>query len=94
MRNYMSFNNNSSWYIDLFLYLPSSILLNILKVHNPIFQNSSFSALFEALSLHVNLKFQSKWSSHLDVQLQLPVSYCVSLIMVTITKQTKTHIHT
>ena len=34
----------------------------------------------------VNLKFHLKRLSHFDCKLQLPISYCVSIIMVTITR--------
>ena len=55
---------------------------------------SKFSFMFHLKNHHskdVNLKFQLKWSCCLDVRsnfvyLQLCISYCVSLIMVTITR--------
>ena len=61
-----------------------------LKVHGPIFQNLSVLFHLNYLFKDVNFKFQLKRSSCLDVLqfciLQLPISYCVSLIMVTITR--------
>ena len=61
---------------------------------------SKFSSLFYLKNHHskdVNFKFQLKRSSRLDIRsnffiLQLPISYCVSLIMVTITRQVFTNI--
>ena len=52
---------------------------------------SKFSFLFHLKNHHskdAHLKFQLKRSGHLDVRskLQLPISYYVSLIMVTITR--------
>ena len=67
-------------------------LMFMLKVHCPIFQNIKFSVSFEESSLKrckfkISVETVKPFGCTKQICiLQLPVPYCVSLIMVTITR--------
>ena len=62
----------------------------LLKVHGPIFQTLVFSFIRRIVTPKVNLKFRLKHFKPFGCMkqiciLQLPISYCISLVMVNIT---------